>query len=196
VSSALPRSGAPTRDERERLILDTADRLFYARGIRAVGMDELVRETGLGKMSLYRIFPTKDELVGASLRRRAATLLRAIDAEIARHRDDPRAALVAIFDGVDRETRSAGFRGCPLANAGVEFDDPAHPTRVAAVAYKQEVLERLTGLAQRLRPAGDAELAGQLALVIEGTYASAGITGPRGPAARGHALAVRLIDRA
>ena len=65
--------GSPRRSraERERIVLDTAARLFYARGVHAVGMDELVRETGLGKATVYRLFPSKDALVGAYLRRLA-----------------------------------------------------------------------------------------------------------------------------
>ena len=73
------------RETRERLVLDTAKDLFYARGGHEVGMDELVRATGLGKATVYRLFATKDELIGAYLRRLAGDILALIDTEIERH---------------------------------------------------------------------------------------------------------------
>ena len=79
-----------SRAERQAIVLDTAERLFATRSSRSVGMDELVRETGLGKMTVYRLFKSKDELVGAYLARKAATVLAGIDADLVRLEDDPR----------------------------------------------------------------------------------------------------------
>lgn len=180
--------------ERETLILDTAERLFYARGIHAVGMDELVRETGLGKMTVYRAFPTKDVLVGAYLARRSAVLLGSIDADIAANSDNPYSALLAVLDSVLRDTMRTGFRGCPFYNASVEFADADHPARVMAAAYKQGLVDRLRLLAGRLHPGRGDELAARLALIIDGMYLSAGILGSNGPASYGHALARQVID--
>jgi AcrR family transcriptional regulator len=73
-----------SRAERQEIVLDTAERLFSARSSRSVGMDELVRETGLGKMTVYRLFKSKDDLVGAYLARKAATVLGFIDADLQR----------------------------------------------------------------------------------------------------------------
>src|SRR3954468_6948371 len=83
VTAALPLTAdddasAPvrrSRAERQAIVLDTAERLFSTRSSRSVGMDELVRETGLGKMTVYRLFKSKDDLVGAYLARKAATVL-------------------------------------------------------------------------------------------------------------------------
>jgi AcrR family transcriptional regulator len=183
-----------TRDDRAGLVLDTAEKLFYARGVRAVGMDELVRETGLSKMSVYRVFATKDELVGAYLDRRAERLLALIDAELERHAGDPAAALHGIMDAVAEDVARPGFRGCPFNNASAEFEDAEHPARVAASAYKAALLGRLAAAAERLAPARGAVLAGRLALVIDGMYLSAGVLGPDGPAAHGRALGGELID--
>jgi AcrR family transcriptional regulator len=69
-----------TRHERQALVLDTAARLFYSRGVHEVGMDDLIRETGLGKATVYRLYPAKDALVAACLQRLAPTILAAIEA--------------------------------------------------------------------------------------------------------------------
>ena len=73
-------------------------------------MDELVRETGLGKMTVYRLFKSKDDLVGAYLARKAATVLGFIDAELVRLEGDPRAALLSVVDAVERDVTRTGFR--------------------------------------------------------------------------------------
>ena len=88
------------------------DRVWDIIENNSVGMDELVRETGLGKMTVYRLFKSKDDLVGAYLARKAATVLSSIDAELARCDGDPRAALLAVVDSVERDVTRSGFRGC------------------------------------------------------------------------------------
>ena len=113
-------------------MLDTAARLFYARGVHEVGMDELIQATGLGKATIYRLYLGKDDLVAAYLARLAGTILDAIDAEITRHHGDPAAALLGILDAIEADLRRPGFRGCPFNNASIEFDDPQHPARVQA----------------------------------------------------------------
>lgn len=182
-----------SRGQRETIILDTAARLFYARGIRAVGMDELVRETGLSKMSVYRVFPSKDELVGAYLRRVSAAVLVMIDAAVAQHPDDPRAALRAMFDLVEADTSRADFRGAAFQNASVEFHEVDHPARVATLAHEQAVLARLTALTNRL-PGDGTRLAAWLHLLITGMYGDAAILGADGPAAHGRALVEQLLS--
>jgi AcrR family transcriptional regulator len=157
-------------------------------------MDELVRATGLGKMTVYRLFPTKDALVGAYLRRRSAALLKLIDEEIAQHAGDPRAAIMAVMDAVERDVSRDDFRGCPFNNASVEFDDPSHPARLAAIDYKRGLYDRLSTLAEQLRPGCGQVLAARLHLLIDGMYLSAGILGKDGPAAHGRALAELLLD--
>ncbi len=181
------------RVERETRVLDTAQRLFYARGVHEVGMDELVRETGLGKATVYRLYPTKDALVGAYLARLAATILDQID-RLAADTDDPRQALVGVLAAIEQDLRRPQFRGCAFNNASIEFDDPAHPARVEARRYREQLADRLTQLARRLagRRRGT-ELGRQLAVLVDGAYTSAAHLGPDGPAAAGLALARQLI---
>jgi AcrR family transcriptional regulator len=185
-----------SRAERQAIVLDTADRLFAARSSRSVGMDELVRETGLGKMTVYRLFKSKDDLVGAYLSRKAATVLAFIDAELVRLKGDPRAALLSVVDAVERDVTRTGFRGCPFTNVSSEYDDPQHPARSAAADYKFELHMRLERLADQLVPGGGEDLAAQVHLIIDGMYLSGGLLGPDGPASHGRQLAEKLIDAA
>jgi AcrR family transcriptional regulator len=190
-------SSAParrSRAERQEIVLDTAERLFSARSSRSVGMDELVRETGLGKMTVYRLFKSKDDLVGAYLSRKAATVLGYIDADLERLQADPRAALLSVVDAVESDVTRTGFRGCPFTNVSSEYDDPQHPARSAAADYKYELHMRLLGLAGRLVPGQGEDLAAQVHLIIDGMYLSGGLLGPDGPASHGRRLAERLID--
>jgi AcrR family transcriptional regulator len=183
-----------SRAERQAIVLDTAERLFAGRSSRSVGMDELVRETGLGKMTVYRLFKSKDDLVGAYLARKAATVLSFIDAELARLDGDPRAALLSVVDAVERDVTRTGFRGCPFTNVSSEYDDPQHPARSAAADYKFELHLRLERLADELVPGGGEDLAAQIHLIIDGMYLSGGLLGPDGPASHGRALAERLVE--
>jgi AcrR family transcriptional regulator len=185
---SAPRRTSLPRDERERRVLDTARRLFYARGVHEVGMDELVRETGLGKATVYRLFPTKDALVGAYLQRLAGEVLAAVDADAARG-PTPAAALHAVLDAVTADLARPDFRGCPFHNASTEFEDPEHPARRIARDYRD-------GLRRRLRALGGETLGDHLAVLVDGAYTSAAHLGPTGPAAAGLALARRLVDNA
>lgn len=191
------RSARRTRSEREAIVLDTAAQLFYARGVHEVGMDELVRQTGLGKATVYRLFPTKDALVAAYLLRLSARLLGEIDAVAAGA--TPARALHDVLLAIESDLIRPGFRGCAFNNASIEYDDPDHPARAAARDYRTELHIRLLAQASRLlpqTPGSAAALAGQLATLIDGSYTSAAHLGPTGPAAAGLALAHQLVDQA
>jgi AcrR family transcriptional regulator len=143
---------------------------------------------------VYRLFPTKDALVGAYLRRLAEQILAAIDAD---SRKPPAQALHAVLDAVETDVRRPGFRGCPFNNASIEYPDPDHPARIAARNYRIALHHRLARLAGRLtRPTAAAALAGQLAVLIDGAYTNAAHLGPHGPAIAGLALARDLVTAA
>lgn len=198
MEEKAPRPPRRDRAERERIVLDTAAKLFYARGVHEVGMDELVRETGLGKATVYRLFPTKDGLVAAYLGRLAGGILGRIDAqaESARH---PSTALHAILSAIQADLARPDFRGCAFNNASIEYADPQHPARVAAREYRLALHGHLHRLAAQILPDRHDEaaaLAGQLATLVDGAYTSAAHLGPAGPAAAGMTLAHHLVDRA
>ena len=146
---------------RER-ILGTASRLFYATGIRAVGVDRVIAESQVARMTFFRHFPTKDDLVLAFLSRQVGRA-RADLAQVreAAGRDWPRAALGWVLAGVTTEPAVAGFRGCEFVNTAAEFCDPTHPVRVVVAEHRtwvRDVMqEALTELGHP-RPRSTAEL--------------------------------------
>jgi AcrR family transcriptional regulator len=153
-------------------ILEAAADLFYREGIRAVGVDAVIAHSGVAKMSLYRNFAGKDELVAAFLDYRDELYWAWWDKVVARHPDDPRAQIRAIFETVGKRTAHPDYRGCPFINTAVEFPDSGHPGRVVALANKLELRARLRALAEAVGALDPAMLADQLLLLLEGTYVS------------------------
>jgi AcrR family transcriptional regulator len=185
---------AEEKPARER-VLDVAADLFYRKGIRAVGVDEIVNEAGVAKISLYRSFKSKDDLIVAYLERRNAEFYRQWDARFSRFADDPRAMLSAIMDFLTARTTQANYRGCPFINYANEFPDPSHPGHRVVEANKREWRRRLTTIAEGLGAQKPKLLADGLLLLVEGAYtASQTLGGPRGPAAALAATAKALVD--
>jgi AcrR family transcriptional regulator len=165
-------------------IFDVAADLFYRESIRSVGVETIVKEAGVAKISLYRKFASKDELIVAYLENRNATYWRDVDRITAAKRDDPRAHLCALVDYIaDRATRP-GYRGCPFINYAAEFPDASHPGHRVVEENKREMRQRLIGLAKAMGARRPSHLADALFLLIEGAYASSQTLGGRnGPAA-------------
>lgn len=161
---------AQRKTARER-ILDTAAGLFYREGIRAVGIDTIIARSGVAKMSLYRNFASKDELVCAYLEDIGGHFWAWWDRVAACHPDDPRAQLVGLFTSLGRWIGHPKFRGCPFINTAVEFRDPDHPGRALVIAHKRRVRDGLRALAEAAGAADPDQLAAQLQLLMEGAYA-------------------------
>lgn len=135
-------------------------------------------------MSLYRSFPSKDDLVVAYLKDYDAQYWQWWDAIMDRHAGDPRAQLRALFESVAKRTSRPDFRGCPFTNAATEFPEPENPGREVAAENKRELRARLRGLAAVAGAKDAARLGDQLFLLIEGAYASGQVMGADGPARR------------
>lgn len=187
------RDGGMQRPAHER-IREVARELFYRQGIRAVGIDAIVAQAGATKMSLYRHFASKDALVAACLSDRVAGFWTWFDGLLARHPDDPRAQLTALFAGLAKRTTAKGFRGCPMTNAAIEFPEPDHPGRLVAEANKHELRQRLFDLSKAAGARDPETLADGLLLLFEGSYASSQTFGPGGPAGSVDRIAATLID--
>src|SRR3954467_8920991 len=114
-----------TSESRQR-ILETADRLFYGNGIRAVGIDRIIAEAGVAKMSLYKHFPSKDDLILAVLRHREEGVLEFFRSATERHGRRAKDPLRAFFAALKEWFETPGFRGCAFQNAAVELADPGH----------------------------------------------------------------------
>ena len=183
---------------RER-ILETAERLFYRDGYHAVGVDTIVAESGVAKMTLYRHFPSKDHLIAAYLERTNEQLLTWVEKLIAPH-EDPRAALEAVFDGVAKLASSPECLGCAFVGAAGEFPEPDHPGHRVAAEPKRAVVARLRELAERAGARDPNGLAEELLLIMDGAWSAARVFGPgshgrRAAAAAKAVISSRLADR-
>jgi AcrR family transcriptional regulator len=142
TSAARPQS----LDARER-ILAAAYELFSRDGIRAVGIDAIIARSGVARMTLYRHFASKDDLVLAFLQRREDVWTRDwLQAEVERRASEPGARLLAIFDVFDEWFRRADFEGCSFINVLLEIADPVSPVHRASATY----LARIRSFVERL----------------------------------------------
>jgi AcrR family transcriptional regulator len=181
------------RPSARKRIFDTAAELFYRKGIRAVGVETIAAEADSTKMSLYRNFPSKDELVAEWLRHHDANFWRAWDAMQERHPGDARKQLAAAFVLLTKHVSDPNARGCPMANAAVEITEKGHPARKVIEAHKAKLRARLAELCQRVGARDSGLLADQLFLLMEGAQVSI-ILGVRAPARNVARAADALID--
>ena len=172
----------------------SARELFYREGIRAVGVEEIVTQAGVTKPSLYRSFPSKDELAADYLRGYEAEFWRRFDQAVANHPGDPRAQILDYLTGLARRAVKPGYRGCGLTNAAIEYPDRTHPARLVSETHKRELRKRLKAMAAAMGAAQPAALADGLLLLIEGVFASSQIFGPGGPAGSVAGAADALIE--
>ncbi len=175
-------------------ILAAANELFYHEGIRAIGIDTVIEKAGVAKMSLYRAFPSKDDLIAAFLEMRDRLYWEWWDKVTARHPDDPLRQLRALFEAVARRTSGPDYRGCPFVNTSVEFPDPNHPGRKVIAAHMDELRRRLGALVDGLGVARPALLTDQLLLLLEGAYSAGNTLGPDGPSATAALAAETIIQ--
>jgi AcrR family transcriptional regulator len=168
---------------RERILAVASD-LFYRQGIRAVGVDAIAEAAGTNKMTLYRHFKSKDELVAEYLRK-LAQAADGIWAELERaHPDDACKQLVAWLKTLGHHINDPKERGCALANAAVELPEKHHPARCVIEKHKQGQRERLVQLCKAAGAAKPDMLADELFLLIEGARVCAQSIGRDGPGTR------------
>jgi AcrR family transcriptional regulator len=168
---------------RERIVAAACD-LFYRLGIRAVGVDAIAEAAGTNKMTLYRHFSSKDELVAECLRRvgaKADALWERLEAE---HPGDHRAQLRGWVAAMSGHLASVEERGCAMCNAAVELPDRNHPARGVIEAFKSAQRDRLARLCAAAGAPQPELLADELFLLAEGARVSLQSVGPEGPAAR------------
>ena len=153
----------PARPSMKERILETADRLFYLQGIRAIGVDTIAAEIGISKRTLHNHFPSKDALISAYLARRFVQ---------PQPSDKPPAEqILGTFDRLERGFASKGFRGCPFVNAVAELGTEDQAVRKIAVAFKESRRLWFRDLLLQLGVADAEGLATQLTLLVDGSIA-------------------------
>jgi AcrR family transcriptional regulator len=150
MSTAMSHSTPARRDgAARRRLLETAIRLFYAEGTRAVGIDRIIAEADIAKATFYNHFQGKDDLVVAYLEAVDEAGRAEVEALTA---DSPRGRLAAILGRIAAAAAARGYRGCPFLNAAAEYPDPASAVRQAIAARRSWYLGLLRAV---LDEAGD-----------------------------------------
>jgi AcrR family transcriptional regulator len=174
-------------------ILATARELFYRHGIRAVGVEAVAEAAGTNKMTLYRHFPSKDELVAECLRQFASEMETGWERIAAAHAGDARAQLLAWLGEAGARITDPADRGCALVNAAVELPDKHHPARCVIEQMKAAQRERLARLCRDAGARDPERLADELFLLIEGARVCSQSLGPGGPSTHAVRMGEDLI---
>jgi AcrR family transcriptional regulator len=182
----------PPSAARQR-ILDTAFRLFYARGLRAVGVDTIIAGSGVAKATFYKHFPAKDDLVLAYLDRVDEVWTGQLRDAAAAAGPAPRDQLVGLFDALVSSCRREGYRGCAFLNAAAE-SVPGSPVHLRTVAHKQAVLGWVEGLATEAGADQPQVLARSLTLLLDGGLASGALDADPEAARAAQRSATALVD--
>jgi AcrR family transcriptional regulator len=165
---------------RER-ILDAAFRLFYANGIRAVGVDRIIAESEVAKATFYKHFPAKDDLVVAYLDKVDGVWTGQLKAAAGAAGSAPADQLVGLFDALRTACRRDGYRGCAFINAAAE-SQPGTPVHDRTVTHKVAVLAWVRDLATQAGASDPDALARSLTLLLDGGLASGALdASPQAP---------------
>ena len=150
-------------------ILETADRLFYRHGIRAIGVDTVADEVGISKRTLYNHYPSKDALIAAYLTRRLVEL------EVTDR--PPFEQILGVFDRLERSVANKSFRGCPFVNAVAELGPEVREANKIAVTFKERRRVWFRDLLSRLGVADADRVATYLALLLDGAISASLVRG-------------------
>jgi AcrR family transcriptional regulator len=177
------------RPARQR-VLETAGKLFYRHGFRAIGIDRIIAESDVAKASFYKHFPSKDDLIIAWLDQ-AEGFGQAWEDKVVEGRNDP---LMAVVEAVAVRAVETSCFGCTYQVSAAEFPDEGHPVHVRALAIKQGVVERLADYARRQGVAEPESAARQIFFLIEGLWAASRMFGAKAPVDEALAAARKILS--
>ena len=166
-----------TRDH----VLETAARLFFQNGYRSIGVDTISAEANIGKMTLYRHFDSKDDLIEAYLREANTKFWEWFDRSTS-EANEPRAKLSAFFVALQKQVVTPACYGCPFLNVATEYPSLDYPGHRVALEHKQAVLLRFRELAVQAGLRDPEVLADQLFLLMDGAFMAVRMFGTRNPA--------------
>ncbi|SDM88096.1 TetR/AcrR family transcriptional regulator [Allokutzneria albata] len=174
-------------------LLAAAERLFYERGIQAVGIDEVRGAAGVSLKRLYQCFRSKEDLVAAYLRARDERWRADLAAHVDEGRRTPRGRVLAVFDWLTEWFAKDDFRGCAFINAHGELGAHSSAVAEAVRAHKDAVLGYLRELAEHAAPKRGRVLGDQLLLLVDGAIVVAGIQRDPDAAKRAKQVAAGLL---
>ncbi len=186
---------------REELV-ESAMKVFSRNGFHNTGLDLILKDSGISRMTLYNHFKSKDELIVAALRRRDELFRNGLMKFVEAGDRDPVSQILSIFDCLDSWFNETDFHGCMFINASAEFCDTDSPPRRVAAEHKLEILRYVNELCQSAKLNDPDELAEQINLLIEGAIVIAHVVGrvnnnnyaPSDAAQRAKTMATKLIE--
>jgi AcrR family transcriptional regulator len=159
------RAGKPPMRE---LIIEAAAELFYTQGIRAVSAEKIIAKVGITKVTFYRHFPTKDDLIVAYLERRAQWERGAVEGALLASGGKVAEVFRAVAEGIGAESCSPGFRGCPFINAAAEYADAEHPVRHVVDAHRRWFKGAIEGMLEQIGVRDVSDTADELVMLRDG----------------------------
>lgn len=175
-------------------ILQIASELFYTQGIKTTGVDAIVKAAGTTKMSLYKYFPSKDDLVVAHLQRSRENMRLLLQSAVEAKTGQPKQQLLAVFEVFEALQANPSFRGCPFINASAEFAAESSPVQQAAAEFSESFRQMLAQLASAAGISNAEELSKQLSMLIGGAMVREQMQRQSGAMQTARAAAEILID--
>ena len=182
-------------EKRDHLIAVAAD-IFNRYGYHAAGVDQVIKEAGIAKTTLYRHFKSKDELIIAALNRIDERVLSQLRASVDKMASKPEDKLLATFDTLESWFKDPAFYGCPFMGAISEHSDRDHPIFQAALMHKRLTLAYLEELAYAANLNDPKKVAAQINILREGVVSVAQVFGTPESAGQAKAIAAKLIEAA
>ncbi|WP_182057145.1 TetR/AcrR family transcriptional regulator [Pantoea sp. ME81] len=183
-----------TTDTRDK-ILKTAEELIYQNGIHAMGMDLLVKTSGVARKSIYRHFANKEDVASAALTERDERWMQWFRTESDKGKT-PQERILNMFTVLKSWFESDGFRGCAFINTAGEVGDPEDPVRQIAKMHKQKLLDYALELAEQLNVEHPEDLARQLLILLEGAITMSYVMGDGSVADNAQDIAKLMLERA
>ncbi|MBF2094610.1 MAG: TetR/AcrR family transcriptional regulator [Synechococcales cyanobacterium K44_A2020_017] len=181
----MPRTTSSSKPSVRDRIMQAASTLFYQEGVQNVGIDRIITESGVAKMSLYNHFKSKDALIAAWLQQRDVNWREWFQKTVEKQATAPAERLLAMFDVLEEWFSQPDFRGCAFINSSVELVDPEHPGYQVAIEHQQALYGYILHLVQAAELDHPNAVAEQLLLLVEGAIVVAMMR--RSPAAATHA---------
>lgn len=195
-NSGMSKTRTKKTDARQRIV-ETAERLFYAEGIRAVGIDRIIAEAEVAKMTLYNHFSSKDDLILAVLKYREEKFDALFEKWMGRHSKAGKDRFNAFFAALKNWFESPGFRGCMFINACSELADAGHEGSQFSAQHKERFHEMLKGIIAESAGDQEAKLATPaISLLVEGAIVTAVMQQSSKPADVARDAALALVSKA
>ena len=177
-------------------LVDTALKLFSRGGFHATGIDTILAEAGVAKMTLYNHFRSKEELILAALQRQDELFRNWFTKRVEQQAREPRKRLIAMFEVIEQWFAEEDFDGCMFINASAEYSDPANPIYVAASEHERLVLGYVRDLATAAGARDPSRLALELVVLMQGAIVWRQTTGENIAARAARVAAESLVTRA